>query len=82
MTAAEVKIVTLNCFSKRLKKEMEEISLEAPMKEIINNNMYVLSHILIDIHENLELDSISYDYNKEAELFPTVQSVIDYLLKK
>jgi 3-oxoacyl-ACP reductase-like protein len=81
MNEKEVKIVTLNCFSKRLKMEMNEISLDAPIKELVNNNMYVLSHILVDIHENLELDTISYPINQESELFPTVQSVIDYIQK-
>jgi len=82
MNEKEVRIVTLNSFSKRLKKEMGEIPLETPIKELVQNNMYILSHILLDIHENLELDTLAYPINQEAQLFPTVQSVIDHLMTR
>lgn len=74
----DIKSVVLDCISNRCHMEIEEISLEDTVQSIIGGEFYLLPHILLDIHEKLDLRTIGYEQNNEFEIFKTVNDLIQF----
>lgn len=66
----------------RLKYDEEEISKEDTLESLIGNEMYLLSHIILDIHERLNLKRYELKTNEEFNVFVTVSDLIKYFSEK
>lgn len=73
-----IETCVLQCFARKMGMEIEELSLQDTVKAIINDEHYLLSHILLDIHEVLRLNTVDYDANDEFTQFNTVEDIVRY----
>lgn len=71
----------IGVISSRSDLNVKEVHLNQNTKELVSGNIYLLGHVLMDIHEILELD-VDYPPLSEFKLFETVEEIIHYFYNK
>ena len=77
-----MELMTMTAFARRLGIDIEDISPEDTVMSLVGDERYLFSHILLDLHEKLNLPTVAFEQGEEFNLFESISDVARFFSEK